>query len=664
MPFWWRRRKRFWRGRRRPYYKRTYKTKYRRRRRRPRYRRPYRRRRRSRKKVRRKLKKLKLVQWQPDTIRKCKIKGITVTCLGGHGKQYRCFTDSRFEWVPPTAPGGGGFGCEQFSLNYLFKEFKRGNNKWSVSNDFLDLVRYTGCTFRFYRHRFIDFLVEYNLQYPFTFDKFTYPLCHPYEIIQHKHHKVIPSWKTLPRGRRYVKVKIKPPKQLTSAWHFQHTFAEKPLLQLNTSAADLNFSFLGCCNTNRLITFYSLNTDLYAKNGWGNPSLWGTHGYQPYSQAPTSQNINFKGQTLYGQTLTGTINVTDYKQSITYENGWFQKNLLQIAQFTQDSTYQQLNIPIAAGRYNPELDTGEGNAIWLVDILSTQYVKPSHDKTIILEGIPLWKAMYGFTDYVEKTKGTQSFLTTALLVIESPAIQPKLASGKFWIPIDRTFIMGQGPYKEYVTKTDKAHWFPSLQHQQETMNAFVQTGPLIPKLENIKDSTWELKAGYTFYFKWGGSQFPDAEAFDPSKQDTYAPPGNLTEDIQISDPKTQIPTNILHTWDFRRGFVTGKALKRILQDQTTASSIQTDAETPSPKRRKYGENTLQMQTKESKKIQKCLQKIFEESSSQDSEEIPNLQQLIKQQKHKQQQLKLQLMELLSNLKSKQQALQLHTGVLD
>lgn len=545
----------------------------------------------------------------------------------------------------------------------MFKEFKRGNNKWSTTNEFLDLVRYNGCSFRFYRHRIYDFVVQYSRQYPFTFDKFTYPLCHPYDMLQSKHHKIIPSWKTYPKGKRYVTVRIKPPKQLTTAWNFQHTFAEKALLQLNSSVCDLTFSYLGCCNTNRLITFYALNTDVFAKNGWGDASGWGTHGYQPYANAPTNKTT-YKGYTLDGKTLTGNLDPSTYHNSINYDTGWFQPNLMRIVKFADDSQYKQLNTFVTQGRYNPAIDEGTGNSIWLVDILAKQFVKPTHDKTIILDDIPLWKAIWGFWDYVEKSKGTYSFLTTALLVIQSPYIMPHLGTSKFWIPVDQTFIMGQGPYKEYVTNLQKSKWWASIEHQQQTMNAFVQTGPFVPKLENIRDSTWELKSGYTFYFKWGGSQIPDAEAADPSKQESYAPPGALSDTVQVSDPKKQVPAGILHTWDFRRGYVTGKALKRMLQDQTASSTFQTDSEPPSPKKKKYGENTLQAQTQESKEIQTCLQQIFEESSSQDSQETEDLKHLIQQQKHKQQQLKLQLMHLLNNLKLKQKALQLHTGVLD
>ncbi len=128
--------------------------------------------------------------------------------------------------------------------------------------------------------------------------------------------------------------------------------------------------------------------------------------------------------------------------------------------------------------------------------------------------------------------------------------------------------MGQGPYKEYVTKIDKQHWFPSIQHQQETMNAFVQTGPLIPKLENIKDSTWELKAGYTFYFKWGGNPAPMETVTDPGDQEKFPTPYNKLQGLEIESPG-KAKQHFLYTFDERRNEISLKTAKRLKTDFTT-----------------------------------------------------------------------------------------------
>ncbi len=148
-----------------------------------------RRRRARRKKVRRKKQKLFLQQWQPDTIRKCKIKGTGIHIIGGNGAQFNCFTPNRFNWTPPLMPGGGGFGVETYSLQHLYNEHKLQNNIWTQSNKNLELVRYTGCWFKFYRHETIDFIVQYSRQLPMSLEKYTYPDSHPNSLLHAKHKK-------------------------------------------------------------------------------------------------------------------------------------------------------------------------------------------------------------------------------------------------------------------------------------------------------------------------------------------------------------------------------------------------------------------------------------------------------------------------------------------
>jgi hypothetical protein len=663
MAFWWaRRRKWWWRGRRRRYYKPRYKKRTRRRRRRQRYKRPYKRFRRRRKKVRKKLKKITLKQWQPDCIRKCKIRGFTVNCLGGHGKQFACFTDNRFDWVPATAPGGGGFGCETYSLDYLYKEYKRGNNKWTASNVQLELCRYTGAQFTFYRHSHLDFIVQYELEYPLNLTKYTYAKCHPYYLLQCKHKKIIPSLQTKPQGKRTVKVKIKPMKLMSTKWFFQEEFATKPMLQLNTAVLDLRYSFLGCCNTNQLVSFYALNLDMYKHCNWGLKSGETQHYYPNDGWRQTKTLIPFTGKDIQGKQITGNIDQSQYNKSVGYDTGWFQPKLLLIAyDLTLNSTAQE-NLPVTVGRYNPTIDTGEGNKLWLVSVTKDSYAPPKTDLDLYIEGLPLWQLFFGFFDFVQKKKGDSTFLQNYQAVFQSRFVFPFHTQSNYWVILDKNFINGKGPYGEYVTKFSKNHWYPTLDHQQETINAIVQCGPYIPKLENIKMSTWELKSHYSFYLKWGGSQPPDQTAADPTTQAHYDPPSYLTEAIQIHNPKKQIPSSILHSWDYRRGLITGPALKRMREDQETFTSFQTDAESSPKKKKKYSENCLQLQQKEDQELQACLLSLLEENTLQEHKETP-IQDLIQQQQQQQQQLKYNLLYILSNLKKHQQQLQLQTGFL-
>nr|UHK06526.1 MAG: ORF1 [Torque teno midi virus] len=662
MAFWWRRRRKYWRGRRRPFYRKRY-SKYKRRRRfyRRKPKRTYRRRRKRRTKVRRKKQTIPLKQWQPDTIRKCKVKGLALHVLGSNGKQFACYTDNRFSWTPPTTPGGGGFGVEKFTLQYLYKEYLRGNNIWTYSNVYLDLVRYTGATINFYRHPHIDFVVYYRRMYPMAIDKYSYAESHPFNLLKQKHKIIIPSFRHKPYGKRRVKVKFKPPKQLVTKWFFQEGFAETGLIQLTSSACDLNYSYIGSSNSNQLLTIYALNQQFYKNAGWGNATHISTYGW--YNPTGNLQGGTWTGFDINGKPLTANITSgpNKYMESTNYNTGWFQTNLLKMAKIT---TPQQV-IPTTAGRYNPTRDDGQGNALWLVNVVKDTYAPPSTDKTLIVDSLPLWQLAYGFFDYVQKVKQDTTFLKSYYCVLQSPYIEPHSGLNKSYIPIDQSFINGKGPYGEYVTENMKQHWYVTLEHQLETINQIVQSGPYIPKLENQKLSTWELHSSYTFFFKFGGAELPEQETADPSKQGQYDVPDKFKSAIQISDPKYQKAKHMLHAWDFRRGILTKRAYKRILENQSTSSIIQTDSEEETPKKKKkFQGNEVPIIHQTEEKIQDCLLSLCERSTSQEEETTTDIKQLIKQQRKKQQQLKLNMLHIISELKKKQTLLQLQTGLLE
>nr|UHK04087.1 MAG: ORF1 [Torque teno midi virus] len=672
MPFWWARRKKYWRGRRRPWYRRrrtTYKRRKRYNRRKPR--RSYRRRRKRRGKVRRKRKTLPIRQWQPETIRKCKIKGFACNMVGGEGRQFVCYTDNRFAWIPATTPGGGGFSVEKYTLKYLFDEHIRGNNIWTTSNTYLDLVRYTGCKFIFFRHPYVDFVVQYSRQLPMLVDKYTYQNTQPFKLLLQKHHILIPSLKHKPTGKRTVKVKIKPPRQMSNKWFFQESFADTGLVQISAAAADFGFSYQGCCNSNNQITLYTLNTEFYKKPGWGNAKPEGTHGdkwYYPFTGVKEAEFKTYTGIDYTGKQITGQLNLnpsgstTHYELSTSIENGWFQPKFLSIVDLHSP---QQVS-PLKIQRYNPAVDTGLGNQVYLINVVKLDsYDPPKSDKTLIAEGMPLWQLLMGFTDYVNKIKQDTRFTDTYFLCIVSPAIEPHQGADKVHIPIDVAMLQGKGRYGDTPTPYRLKHWYPTLEHQMGSINSIVQTGPYCPKLANQRNSTWELKSKYCFYFKWGGAELPEQEVENPKTKGTYIVPDNLQE-LQISDPTQQKAKHMLHAWDWRRGYITKSALKRICEDSETDESLQTDSEksTPQKKKRKLQGNQVPVLQDKDQEIQACLRSLFEEPTCQESKETKTLEDLIKQQQQQQKQLKLNLLHLISNLKHKQAMLQLQTGLLD
>lgn len=580
--------------------------------------------------------------------------------MGGEGRQYVCYTDNRFRWTPRLAPGGGGIGVEKYTLQFLYEEFTRGNNIWTVSNKYLDLCRYTGCSFIFYRHSHLDFIVYYNREYPMLLEKYTYPLTHPYSLLKLKHHRIIPSKLTKPHGKPYVKIKIKPPRQLSTRWFFQDNFKDTGLVQLHTAVADLRYSHLGCCNANQLITFNYLNLQMYNLYGWGNRTPPGTtvtqKWYRPNKNEPaiTSVQIN-------GKAVQITVDFSDYDKSVNRDTGWFQPLLLQAEKILQPA---QEVIPVLQGRYNPTIDKGPGNKVWFVSVTNHSIDPPRTDKDLIATDLPLWQILLGFPDYIKKIKKDTTYLQTYVLIIECAAIEPGLAATLPYIVLDQNFIKGNGPYGTDITTYMKKNWYPCYTFQQETINAFVESGPYMPKLQNQKLSTWELKSKYIFHFKWGGADLPEPEVQNPKDQATYDVPTTLSQAIQIADPSKQSAAKTLHLWDFRRGFLTSKALKRICQDTESDSSVYSDTEEPPQKKKKTPQgNALPCFHKETEEIKSCLLSLYEEPTCQDPQES-NIQQLIQQQQQQQQQIKQQLLKLIANIQHKQSVLQLHTGILD
>nr|UHM26584.1 MAG: ORF1 [Torque teno midi virus] len=661
MPFWWNRRRRPWYGRwfkRRKYNKRRRRYK-RKPRRRYRYRRFAKGRRRRRKTVRKKKKTLILKQYQPDCIRKCKIKGIGLHIAGAHGRQFQCFTDIAKDPTPELQPGGGGFGVEKFTLQHLYNENKAGNNIWTASNKFLDLARYLGGRIKFWRHPTADFIVEYSRTLPMKLDQFTYPETYPQNMLLAKHKKIIPSLKTQPRGKRYVQIKFKPPKILTNKWYFQESLANTGLLQLRSSLIDLRYPHIGCCNTNELVTLTGINLDVYSNGGWGNathPTTATSDWYLPNNRIAKTFHVTVKGQKKQV-----TLPTNNYLESVSYEKGWFQPLLLQATQIQEQSWLFG-----TACRYNPKIDTGRGNKVWFASTLKYSYQPPSTDKDLILEGLPLYELLYGFNNYIQKLKGDKTFLNSYCLFIQSPALLPQHSVNQFFCPIDYSFIQGKGPYDSYVTQDMKQKWFPKVLYQQKSINNIVTSGPFIPKLDNQNLSTWELYSNYYFYFKFGGATLPDPDTVNPETQGTYPVPSNQQQRVQIVNPEKTSPYATLHSWDYRRGIITGTAYKRMCENQETDTDFQTDAAPPKKKKKtSLPGNALQVQEEELQEIQDCLRSLCEKSISQESEEKEtDILKLIKQQQQQQQHIKQDLLKLIVDLKNKQKMLQLHTGVLE
>nr|UHM26236.1 MAG: ORF1 [Torque teno midi virus] len=670
MPFWWARRRKPWytTWRKRRYFKRKRKPRYKRR-----FRRPYprrRRRRRRKRKVRRKLQKITVKQWQPDSIVKCKIKGFGCLAAGAQGRQPYCYTTSKYQYPQPKAPGGGGFGAELFTLQYLYEEWVARRNIWTKSNDYKDLVRFTGATFFFYRHPTTDFIVQYNRQPPFLLEKDYYNDLQPLSLLLSRHHKTIPSLARKPLGKSYVKLKIKPPKQMLTKWFFQQDFATQGLFTICGSAANFSWGYYNPDTQSRCLTLYSLNTTFFYNSNYG---ATGQHAWYPYNSWPaTGQGLKFWRKLPNNKIDSTIIQPKSYQESVDHTKGFFSPYVLQAGRITTaDKTAQtwdeveklpeaMASLPIATFRYNPEEDTGQGNAVWLTQIVTNTHWEQPHLTDLIIVGKPLWQAFYGFQSFIEKSPKYKHWLDTGIFVCKCPSMKRlnTTTTQQTFIFVDLDFIQGKLPFEETIPKNKLTFWYPNTENQVNTIANLVQCGPYVPKYAFQDQSTWELTYKYIFYFKWGGPHVTEDLVQNPKDQGKYPVPDTISQAIQVSNPLKQTCETMLRDWDYRRGIITTTALKRMSKHLQIDSSIQSDdSETPKKKKRTTAE--IPCHEEKTQEMQECLLSLFEEDTCQESDD---LKQLIHHQQQQQQKLKLNIIKLLMDLKHQQRILQHQTGI--
>lgn len=587
-----------------------------------------------------------------------------------------CYTNETNQYIQPKAPGGGGFGTEVITLQYLYQQYKARNCIWTVSNQYTDLCRYTGCKITLYRHPTIDFIFQYNLQPPFTIEKFTYQDLQPQTMLLHPHHKVILSKSSRPNGRLRHTYKIKPPKELSTKWFFQRDFSHIPLVQLSASAADLQYPTYALASPSQMLTLYALNgAHFYKQSTWAQFTRGPYMPYETLSLPITFKYIDAKGtaQVKVMKNFEGS-QTEQYRKSVSRLTGWFQNVILfskgmkkgtfnTVADYDKDRQPELGTHPIVIARYNPLEDDGGGNEVWLTSILTGAYNKPEVTPNYLIQGLPLPLAFFGYWNMLLETSNDKGIFQTHMFVVKCKAIRPtQVSTGQDYYPlIDEIFAYGKLPYEETILDTDDTKWYPTAERQIVTINSIVKAGTYIPRLDNIRASTWELRYKLTAYFKWGGPKVTDPPIDDPHNKGEYPTPGIYQKPVQISNPEKQDPETLFHEWDYRRGFITQAAIKRMSENLQTDTSFESDdSETPK-KKRKISKSLPCLQQKEDK-IKACLQTLCEENTFQESPQ--DLQQLIHQQQHQQHKLKRSILQLLTDLRKKQRLLGLQTGMLD
>ena len=300
---------------------------------------------------------------------------------------------------------------------------------------------------------------------------------------------------------------------MLTKWFFQHQFSVAPLLQLSAAAANLQYAHMGCCNKNTIVSFYAINPSFYKNGAWAQYK-GETTPYLPYPGIFTHlyfwDTWDWPNDDLTGPTYTQFVNqhsiqvsTNTYADSVSYDKGFFSSRVISAKLITTELKKQThiAQLPLIQCRYNPAKDTGVGNTIWLHSNITNDYSKPTRDKTLIIQGLPLWMLLYGWLSYVQQVRKAPDFFISYTLCMESPAIDISRTPEPVTtiIPIDLTFTQGKPPYGQDLSQYDTNHWYPSVYNQTEIINGIVTAGPYVPKYSQTRNSTWELHTFYEFF---------------------------------------------------------------------------------------------------------------------------------------------------------------------
>lgn len=608
-----------------PYYRRNYyrnwwnfnrrRSQYRRRR----FRKPVRTRKRRRRWVRRKffykrhkkLKKLRIIQWQPHSIKKCKIQGYLAAFQAGFGRysyNYALWKESIF---PPHNPGGGGWSIQQLTLGNLYTQHKELMNYWTKSNERMNMCRYLGCKMTLFREPDVDWIFTYYQDQPKNVSKWFYSSHHPIRLLTMKRKKIIPSNITQPHKRKpYKQIFIPPPRIFKNQWFFQQQFTDYPLVTFAAAAISLTNMWGSKSAKNNNAEFYCLDTAVFTSPQFqyrtathpqwgyriaGDKYLWGlTNGHETFTENTISSSI-YLGNTMLRQ--RGAVYDTPGNQITTkYPYGewgnpfyWtYLTSHVRIFQTTQSPDYYkdkpstkleaswQKTVPLVFRvRYNPFKDKGLGNRLYIIKNYSTDQTNWNEpkDTDLIFDNFPLWITCWGLIDILTRMGKTPNLEQDYTVVFHCKYLDK---TEPYFVPLSYDFVHGRGPYdadEEDMSRDDYTHWFPRIKYQKQALENIAMTGPAVPTGDLSKNIQATIK--YNFFFKWGGNSSPQESVYDPTTQPVTPSPNNFLIENEIIDPSTSI-LHELYPGDFRRDLLTKTAAKRIKQSDPNEILMFTD----------------------------------------------------------------------------------------
>nr|UGV34164.1 MAG: ORF1 [TTV-like mini virus]UGV38794.1 MAG: ORF1 [TTV-like mini virus] len=611
--------------------------------------------------VRRKLKSLILRTYQPQTIRKCKIKGFIPLFWGPVERMPHNYELYEMAIAPEKIPSGGLFSIKNFTLEALYAENKYLRNIWTHSNNNLPLMRFCGAKIKCYRSLHIDYILSYGTSLPMGANLQTYQSMHPGIHGMIKNKIMVARKRDNYYRKPYITFKTKPPDPLINKWYFQQDMAKIPLLQIRSSASSFDQYYTDYRAISTTINIFYLNIGLIQNSNFKRIP---TSGYSPRQQGgdkiylyhittktlPSKipiQTIIFLGNTNKnqpGKTIPSDIDISTLNKypEADWGNPFYKTYLqkdTQIYMSTKTLSYlinNKENISntfftqthmLEATRYNPFRDQGTKNKIWLQSIKedSDGWNPPQAPSIYLSEYLPLWCLAFGFEDFQKKNNRVTSVDTDYMVVLQTNYDKPTIVQT---LPIiDVQFIQGKSPYEDGPSPLDADRWYPSLQMQQTSITAICSSGPGSPKQAPLNNL--EAKIEYCFYFKWGGNPPPMDTITDPKDQPEIHIPTNLQQTNSLQNPAND-PAMYLYNFDERRNFLTKSAIKRLQKDYKTKTTFVTDGS--------LFQAPIQAQEDSS-----------EETTSEEEEETENLLLKLQQQRRKHKLLRMKIMEKLGIL---------------
>nr|UGV42591.1 MAG: ORF1 [TTV-like mini virus] len=593
------------------YYRRRPRRYWRRRFRRTLQRRRWRRRRRVRKRLfKRKLKRLPLLQWQPPSIRKLKIKGWypLFACTSER------LSNNNTMWLesiaPQYVPGGGGFSICNFSLQTLYSEHLKLHNWWTHTNTNYPLIRYQGVTIKLFRPEHVDYIFYYQTHYPMKASQAMYTSTAPSVMLLNNRRKIIKCKQFNNKYKPYTKLKIPPPSEMTNKWYFQRDIAQLPLLLTIATAASLDRTYINSTSQSTTIGFTTLNSLVFQNHSFTKRT---TNGYLPkpnqrmfitQNHSTETSKVTIGDLIFLGNTQTH-FEGTDIRRATNGMTGEFKEKLKRY--FTDETywgnpftatnlsgdyeiwfsnatidqlttTYTSADTPLKQTpeyfvhntypltidcRYNPFQDDNKNDVYLLkIDSLTPDYdYNPPPKPELIADNLPLWACCWAYLDFQKSQAIYNNIDTTCICIIQSHSIDPKRHST--FIPIDQDFLNDRSPYRpgeKHIIPSDLQNWHPKVAFQVQSLNTIACAGPFTAKLP--KQISCEAHMLYTFHFKLGGSPAPMEILTAPENQPKYPSPNNIITTTSLQSPTTPIEQYLYH-FDQRRHQITEKALKRI-----------------------------------------------------------------------------------------------------